>query len=111
MGKGNKIYTCPIDLTIDVIGGKWSMWIIWSLLEKELRFGELKRCIPNITEKMLIQQLRLLESFQVISRKVYTQVPPKVEYSLTDRGKKLKPILMSIREWGIEHLHQISANE
>ncbi len=108
MENKNKKYTCPVDLTIDVIGGKWSMWIIWSLLDKTLRFGELKKCIPGITEKMLIQQLRSLEDYKVVSRKVYTQVPPKVEYSLTEHGEKLKPILMSIRSWGTEHLEKIN---
>jgi DNA-binding HxlR family transcriptional regulator len=100
-----KQYTCPIDFTIDLISGKWSMWILWSLQNGPLRFGELKKKIPKITEKMLIQQLRKFESYNIVNRKVYSQIPPKVEYSLTEHGESLKPIMILIKQWGDEHLH------
>lgn len=103
--KDKKKYTCPIDFTIDLISGKWSMWVLWSLQNDPLRFGQLKKSIPGITEKMLIQQLRKFEVHNIVSRKVYSQVPPKVEYSLTEHGKSLKPIMLSIKEWGDGHLH------
>lgn len=100
-----KIYTCPIDFTIDLISGKWSMWILWSLQNGSLRFGELRREIPGITEKMLIQQLKKFETYNIVERKVYSEVPPKVEYSLTEHGKSLKPIMLLIKQWGDEHLY------
>lgn len=98
-------YTCPIDFTINLIGDKWSMWILWSLLEGPLRFGELKKIIPGITEKMLIQQLKKFESNHIISRKAYPEVPPKVEYKLTQHGESLKPIMELINQWGEKHLY------
>lgn len=99
------LYTCPIDFTIDLISGKWSMWVLWTLQNDPLRFGEIRNRIPGITEKMLIQQLKKFESYNIVVRKVYPQVPPKVEYSLTEHGKSLKPIMLLIKQWGDEHLH------
>lgn len=99
---------CPIDFTISLLSGKWSMWVLWTLQEEPLRFGELKRRIPNITEKMLIQQLRKFESCNIVNRKVYTEVPPRVEYSLTEHGRSLKPIMLLIKNWGDEHLKLIN---
>jgi len=95
---------CPIDFTIDLIGNKWSMWILWSLQDGPLRFGELQKMIPGITEKMLTQQLKKFESNHLVIRTVYPQVPPKVEYTLTQDGKSLKAIMTSIKQWGEEHL-------
>ncbi|NFH45917.1 helix-turn-helix transcriptional regulator [Clostridium sporogenes] len=84
----NKEYTCTFEITIDLIGGKWKPLIIWHLGTKGTqRFNELKKLIPKITQKMLTQQLRELESDNLVNRKVYPQVPPKVEYSLTDLGE------------------------
>lgn len=105
--KDKKIYTCPIDFTIDLISGKWSMWILWTLQDGNgpLRFGQIKRSIPNITEKMLMQELKKFESYGIVNRKVYPEVPPKVEYSLTEAGESLKPIMMLIEKWGNEHLY------
>lgn len=100
-----KSYTCPIDFTINLISGKWSMWVLWTLQNDPLRFGEIRNRIPGITEKMLIQQLKKFESCNIISRKVYSEVPPKVEYSLTEHGKSLKPIMSLIKQWGDEHLY------
>ena len=100
-----KSYTCPIDFTINLISGKWSMWVLWTLQNDPLRFGEIRNRIPGITEKMLIQQLKKFESYNIVSRKVYYEVPPKVEYSLTEHGKSLKPIMSLIKQWGDEHLY------
>lgn len=100
-----KLYNCPIDFTIELISGKWSMWVLWTLQDTTLRFGEIRDKIPGITEKMLIQQLKKFESYNIVSRKVYMEVPPKVEYSLTEHGKSLKPIMLSIQQWGNEHLY------
>ena len=98
-------FSCPIDFTIDLISGKWSMWILWALQSEPLRFGELRKKIPDITEKMLIQQLKKFEHYKIVNRKVYSQVPPKVEYSLTEHGESLKPIMSLIVQWGDDHLY------
>ncbi|MDF2548247.1 MAG: hxlR [Anaerosolibacter sp.] len=98
---GNKEYTCTFEITIDLIGGKWKPIIIWHLGTKGTkRFSELKRLLPQITQKMLTQQLRELESDGLLERKVYPEVPPKVEYSLTNSGESLMPILRMMCEWG-----------
>ncbi len=95
-----KQYKCPVEATMDVIGGKWKVIIIHHLIPKTRRFSELKKLIPQITQRMLTSQLRELESYGVVHRKVYPQVPPKVEYSLTELGLSLKPILEVMHEWG-----------
>ena len=95
--------TCPIGSAIDLIGGKWKLPILYNLREKTLRFGEIKRALPMVTQKMLTQQLRELENDGLISRKVYTEVPPKVEYSITPITKKLEPILSAMCDWGKEY--------
>jgi DNA-binding HxlR family transcriptional regulator len=95
---------CPFELTIELIGGKWKGLILWHLHDKEvLRNGEMMRLIPKITQKMLTQQLREMEEDGLITRRVYTQVPPKVEYSLTPRAKALSPIIEMMQQWGIEY--------
>lgn len=101
----NNKYTCPIDFSMSLIGDKWSMWILWSLQEGPLRFGELKRLIPGITEKMLTQQLKKFENNNIVIRKVYPEIPPKVEYRLTQHGESLKTIMELIKQWGEEHLY------
>lgn len=98
---------CPVSVTLKVIGGKWKPAILWHLSEGYYRFGELRRRIPNITQKMLTQQLRELEKDGVITRKVYAEVPPKVEYSLTAYGKTLTPILRQMCRWGEEHRQKV----
>jgi DNA-binding HxlR family transcriptional regulator len=100
--KKEQVY-CPVSLTLNVIGGKWKPAILWHLSEGYQRFGELKRRIPNITQKMLTQQLRELEQDGVVSRKVFAEVPPRVEYSLTVYGKTLEPILRQMCRWGEAH--------
>lgn len=100
----NKNYMCTFEITIDLIGGKWKPLIIWHLGNNGiLRFNELKKTLPQITQKMLTQQLRELESDDLISRKVYPQVPPKVEYALTELGKSIMPILKMMCTWGEDY--------
>jgi DNA-binding HxlR family transcriptional regulator len=94
-------YHCSMELTLELIGGKWKPLIIWYLAENTMRFNELKRALPNITQKMLTQQLRGLERNGLVNRHIYTEIPPKVEYSLTSEGKSLLPILESLRQWGV----------
>ena len=90
---------CPAEATIGVIGGRWKVPIVWYLFSGTRRFSELRRALPACTQKMLTQQLRELEEDGVVSRKVYPQVPPKVEYSLTDRGRSLKPVVEAMCRW------------
>jgi len=104
MMKDPSCYFCPVEGTLDVIGGKWKPLIIWFLRKRVLRFSDLRRSIPGITDVMLTKQLRELEQDGVIKRKVYTQVPPKVEYSLTPLGKTIIPLLDALCDWAIEHM-------
>ncbi len=99
------MYDWPIDATLDVIGGKWKPLIIYELNDETLRFSQLlDRLQPRITQRMLTKQLRQLEEHGLITRKVYAQVPPKVEYSLTEMGKSLLPILDQLCAWGSKHM-------
>ena len=98
---------CPVEKTLSVIGGKWKTLIVWSLYGSTKRFGELKKGLPLITQKMLTQQLRELEKDGVVHRKIYPEVPPKVEYSLTELGVSLKPVLESMCEWGKRYEDEI----
>lgn len=98
-------FGCSVEATLSVIGGRWKPVIIFQLLSEDvLRFGELKKRIGNITQRMLTNQLRELEKDRIITRKVYAEVPPKVEYSLTDYGRTLEPIMLAMREWGATHM-------
>ncbi|MBI5227789.1 helix-turn-helix transcriptional regulator [Candidatus Micrarchaeota archaeon] len=94
---------CPVEATLKVLGGKWKMILLFHLEGKPKRFSELKRLIPTITVKMLTQQLKELNRDGVINRKVYPQVPPKVEYSITEYGKTLKPVISALCKWGVNH--------
>jgi DNA-binding HxlR family transcriptional regulator len=96
-------FHCPVSVTADVIGGKWKPLILFYLEGATRRFGELRRLIPETTKKMLTQKLRELERDEIIRRKVYAQVPPRVEYSLTRHGKSLTPILKMMSAWGKKH--------
>ena len=97
----NKTYHCAMDVTMDYIGGKWKSVVLWYLKKKTLRFAELKKCIPDITEKMLTLQLKALEADGLIKREVFGTKPPmRVEYSLTDFGKTLIPALDAVARWG-----------
>lgn len=95
---------CPVEATLDLIGGKYKALILWHLSDGKLRFNQLRSQIKGVTPKMLTQQLRELESHKLIHREVFPIIPPKVEYSLTDLGRSLMPILMTMRDWGAEYL-------
>ncbi len=104
MARGRKDVRCPAETTLGIIGGKWKLLILRELLSGVSRFGELRRRLSGISEKMLAQHLRELESDGIIARKIYPEVPPRVEYSLTASGKTLKPLIDGLHEWGLEHL-------
>lgn len=99
--KQNSERRCPVSTTLALIGGKYKALILWHLMDKTLRFSELKHLVPEATPKMLTQQLRELENDHLLTRTVYPVVPPKVEYTLTDKGLSLKPILESMFAWGM----------
>jgi len=101
---------CPVQLVIEMISGKWKLFILGELMKGTRRFSQLQKAIPGITQKMLTKQLRELESAGLIKRKVYPQIPPKVEYSLTDIGKKLNKVFDAIHQWGEEYI-QLLKNE
>ncbi|NOY50894.1 MAG: helix-turn-helix transcriptional regulator [Chlorobi bacterium] len=96
------IYYCPVDLTLSVIGGRWQGLVIYSLREKAKRFNEIKRELVTINDKMLSQTLKKLVEQEILNRKSYNEIPPKVEYSLTEKGKKLLPIFTQMEKWGKE---------
>ena len=98
----NKLYYNPVEFAMDRIGGTWKMPILWRLKNRVMRFGELRKDIPHITDKMLTSQLRQLEAEGFVHRKVYPVVPPKVEYSITPKGKTAIPIIETIRNYGLE---------
>ncbi|MGZ4036040.1 MAG: winged helix-turn-helix transcriptional regulator [Bacteroidia bacterium] len=97
---GGKPYHCAMDITMDFIGGKWKTVVLWYLKDKTMRFGELKKQIPDITEKMLSIQLKNLEDDGLIKREAFAEVPLRVEYSLTAFGETLIPVLNAISKWG-----------
>jgi DNA-binding HxlR family transcriptional regulator len=104
MGCGRTEYNCPVGTTLNLIGGKYKSLILWHLIDATLRFGELRKLIPQATPKMLTQQLRELEESCLVIRTVYPVVPPKVEYTLSDFGKSIKPILEAMYAWGADYL-------
>lgn len=95
---------CPVEATLELIGGKYKALILWHLAEGKLRFSELKKAVSGATPKMLTQQLRELEAHKLIHREVFPVIPPKVEYSLTELGQSLMPVLVSMRDWGASYL-------
>jgi DNA-binding HxlR family transcriptional regulator len=101
-----KKYYCPVEVTVDAIGGKWKARIMWHLSHRKSRYGELTKLIPEITRKMLSQALRELEQDGLISRTEYSGKMLKVEYELTDYGQSLTPILQMMSEWGKEHIRK-----
>jgi DNA-binding HxlR family transcriptional regulator len=103
-----KDYQCTVAVTLEVIGGKWKAVILWHLSHKTLRFSQLQRRLPGVTQKMLTQQLRELERDGMIHREVYPEVPPRVEYSLTDEGSSLVPLLTLMCTWGRQRLKKMS---
>lgn len=92
--------TCPVEITLSLLGNKWKVLILRELFTGTKRFGELSRGVPGISQKMLTQQLRQMEEDKLVHRKVYAEVPPRVEYSLTEIGRSLSPILDAMHKWG-----------
>ncbi|MEC3544340.1 winged helix-turn-helix transcriptional regulator [Bacillus thuringiensis] len=100
-------YSCPVEAMVEVIGGKWKGVILYHLLDGTKRFNELKRLKPNITQRMLTLQLRELEADGIIHREVYREVPPKVEYSLTELGESLRPMILLMMEWATHNMEKV----
>ena len=96
--------SCPITATMNIIGGKWRSVILWYLRERPLRFGELHKLIPKCSLKIFNSDLKDLEKDGIVKREVFAEVPPKVEYSLTEYGKSLLPVIITLREWGVKRL-------
>ena len=100
MSKKKHKINCPVNKALEVISGKWRLRIIYEIGNEKRRFGELKRLIPEISEKMLIQELKNLKNHNVLHRKAYPEIPPKVEYSLSAHGKSILPIIKEIEKFG-----------
>jgi len=101
-------FGCPVEAALEVLGGKWKGLILYHLRDDTRRFNELKRLIPDITQRMLTKQLRELEADKIVHREIFQEIPPKVEYSLTTFGLTLTPVLKALQEWGIEYLEEIT---
>ena len=101
-------FGCPVEACLAVVGGKWKGVILFHLLGGTKRFNELMRLMPDITQRMLTRQLRELEADQIITRKIYPEVPPKVEYSLTEFGRTLEPILKTLQQWGMAYIDRLT---
>lgn len=99
-----KFHSCPVAATLGVVGGKWKPIILYLIYHDVQRFGALHRRIENISKKVLTEQLRELEEDGIIHRKVFPQVPPKVEYSMTEKGISLRPMLLAMRDWGLKNV-------
>lgn len=99
---------CSVEAAISLIDGKWKSVVLFHLLDGTLRFNELRRQIPGVTQRMLTNQLRELEEDGLIRRKIYAQVPPKVEYSLSPLGRSIEPILLALKEWGDTNIDRFS---
>ena len=100
-------YGCPVEATADIIGGKWKAVILYYLFQGPKRFNELRRLLPEVTQRMLTLQLRELEQDSIVHREIYKEVPPKVEYSLTEFGTSLGPIIVQMLDWGEQYMEQI----
>ncbi|MCE5296150.1 MAG: helix-turn-helix transcriptional regulator [Euryarchaeota archaeon] len=100
----DRTFISPVEATLSILEGKWKPLVIWKLKEKTLRFSQLESVLPNISPKMLTKQLRELEKGGLVGRKVYPEIPPRVEYFLTPKGNSLMPILDSLGAWGAVHL-------
>ena len=98
--KKKELPACPVETTLTLIGDKWKVLILRDLMTGTKRFGELKKCVGNVSQKVLTVQLRAMEANGLVHREVYAEVPPRVEYSLTDLGRSLKPILDAMWSWG-----------
>ena len=96
---------CPIREVLDILGGKWAFSIVYSLLDGKKRFKELERSIEGINTRMLVKELKSMEENKILIREAFATIPPTVEYSLTDKGRKLEPILAELYKWGKEFVH------
>jgi DNA-binding HxlR family transcriptional regulator len=106
-----KSVSCPVETTLAIIGGLWKVLILRELLGGTKRFNELRRALSGVTHRTLTQQLRELEAHRILRRKVYRQVPPKVEYSLTPLGESLKPVLEAMHQWGEQYPHGVTGQK
>lgn len=100
--------TCSVEGTLGLIDGKWKIVILYKLLRGTLRFNEIRRLLPGVTQRMLTNQLRELEADGLVTRTVYAQVPPRVEYSLSELGRSLEPVLMAMKAWGDANLKKLN---
>ncbi|WP_094228493.1 winged helix-turn-helix transcriptional regulator [Methanolobus psychrotolerans] len=105
-GTSDREYSCPVEATLSVIGGKWKPLILWQLKEDVLRYNSLQQTLPGISPRMLTKQLREMEDDGLVKRKMYPQIPPRVEYSLTEFGKTVIPLLEALAGWGIRYVEQ-----
>lgn len=107
------IYThseCPVEITLDILGGKWKGLILYRLLDGKKRFGELKKLLPKVTHRTLTMQLRELEMHGIVIRHVYAEIPPKVEYSLSPLGVSIQPIIVAMHDWGTMYKQTMRGN-
>ncbi|UOQ97941.1 helix-turn-helix transcriptional regulator [Hymenobacter sp. 5317J-9] len=104
--EAERTLTCPVRTTLNVLGGKWKLLILSYLLDEPRRYGELRRLMPEITEKMLIQELRELETDGIVARTVHQTVPPRVDYSLTEQGQRVRPVFAELLGWGLQYLER-----
>lgn len=107
--KKSKAYSCGLEAALAVIGGKWKCLILWNLSRGSRRFGELRRLVNGISEKMLIQELKEMELDGIVIRKDFGEIPPRVEYSLTPFGLELRAVLRPLCDWGTKHMNYIGA--
>jgi DNA-binding HxlR family transcriptional regulator len=106
-----KTYSCGLEAALEVIGGKWKLLILWALRTEARRFGELRRLVSGISEKMLIQHLKEMEADGIVTRKDFQEVPPRVEYALTKFGESLCQAMAPLCEWGALHMKRIEARK
>ena len=105
------LIACPVETTLALIGDKWKLLILRDLMDGTKRFGELKKSIGSVSQKVLTAQLKTMEQDELVHRKVYAEVPPRVEYTLTQIGYSLKPVLDSMMEWGLEYKYNKKAKK
>lgn len=104
-------YGCPVEATADILGGRWKAVILFYLFEGPKRFNHLRRLMPEVTQRMLTRQLRELELDGVVHREIFKEIPPRVEYSLTEFGTSLGPIIVQMRDWGEMYIEQLRAHK
>ena len=101
---------CPVEATLELIGGKWKGLVLYHLLQGTMRFSELRRKTPSVSQRMLTRQLRELEAVGLIVRTVHAEVPPRVEYRLSAQGETLRPVILALREWGLSYLSSMQGD-